>query len=87
MEKGNIVKGEITAIKPYGAFVKIDKDYVGLIHISDISWIKKVSHPSEIFKKGDKVDAIVLSVDKESKKITSAPTNQNWISSIYHVLF
>ncbi len=42
----------------------------GLIHISDLSWIKKVSHPSEVLKKGDKVEAVVLSVDKESKKIT-----------------
>ena len=41
-----------------------------MIHISDFSWIKKVSHPSEVFKKGDQVEAIVLSVDKESKKIT-----------------
>ena len=41
-----------------------------MIHISDLSWIKKVSHPSEVFKKGDKVDAVVLSVDKENKKIT-----------------
>src|SRR5690606_41021143 len=42
----------------------------GLIHISDLSWIKKVSHPSEILKKGDKVVASILSVDKENKKIT-----------------
>ncbi|MFV0340408.1 MAG: S1 RNA-binding domain-containing protein, partial [Parachlamydiaceae bacterium] len=42
----------------------------GLIHISDLSWIKKVSHPSEIFKKGDQVEAVVLSVDRDSKKIT-----------------
>ena len=42
----------------------------GLIHISDLSWIKKVSHPSEVLKKGDQVDAIILSVDKENKKIT-----------------
>ncbi len=41
-----------------------------MIHISDLSWIKKVSHPSEVLKKGDKVEAVVLSVDKESKKIT-----------------
>ena len=42
----------------------------GLIHISDLSWIKKISHPSEVLKKGDEVEAVILTVDKESKKIT-----------------
>ncbi len=54
----------------YGAFVELEPGVEGLIHISDLSWIKKVSHPSEVLRKGDIVDAVVLSVDKESKKIT-----------------
>ena len=54
----------------YGAFVELEPGVDGLIHISDLSWIKKVSHPSEVLKKGDRVDAVILSVDKESKKIT-----------------
>jgi small subunit ribosomal protein S1 len=53
----------------FGAFVEIEPGIDGLIHISDLSWIKKVSHPSEILKKGDKVEAVVLVVDKENKKI------------------
>ncbi len=61
---------EIRNLTNYGAFVELEPGVDGLIHISDISWIKKVSHPSEVFKKNDKVDAIILSVDKESKKIT-----------------
>lgn len=67
---GTNVKAEIRNLTNYGAFVELEPGVEGLIHISDLSWIKKVSHPSEILKKGDIVDAIVLSVDKESKKIT-----------------
>ncbi|MBS0616223.1 MAG: 30S ribosomal protein S1 [Verrucomicrobia bacterium] len=67
---GTNVHAEIRNLTNYGAFVEIEPGVEGLIHISDISWIKKVSHPSELFKKGDKVDAIVLSIDKENKRIT-----------------
>lgn len=64
------VKAEIRSLTNYGAFVELEPGVEGLIHISDLSWIKKVSHPSEVLKKGDIVDAVILSVDKESKKIT-----------------
>jgi small subunit ribosomal protein S1 len=64
------VKAEIRTLTNYGAFVELEPGVEGLIHISDLSWIKKVSHPSEVLRKGDIVDAIILSVDKESKKIT-----------------
>jgi len=67
---GKNVKAEIRSLTNYGAFVELEPGVEGLIHISDLSWIKKVSHPSEILRKGDIVDAVVLSVDKESKKIT-----------------
>lgn len=67
---GSSVVAEIRSLTNYGAFVELEPGVDGLIHISDLSWIKKVSHPSEILKKGDKVEAIILSVDKESKKIT-----------------
>ncbi len=67
---GSNVTTEIRNLTNYGAFVELEPGIDGLIHISDLSWIKKVSHPSEILKKGDKVDAVILSVDKESKKIT-----------------
>jgi small subunit ribosomal protein S1 len=67
---GSSVTAEIRNLTNYGAFVELEPGIDGLIHISDLSWIKKVSHPSEVFKKGDKVDAVVLSVDKENKKIT-----------------
>lgn len=67
---GHNVKAEIRTLTNYGAFVELEPGVEGLIHISDLSWIKKVSHPSEILRKGDIVDAVILSVDKESKKIT-----------------
>src|SRR5579862_2356693 len=67
---GSSVVAEIRNLTNYGAFVELEPGINGLIHISDLSWIKKVSHPSEVLKKGDKVDAVVLSVDKENKKIT-----------------
>lgn len=67
---GKNVKAEIKSLTNYGAFVELEPGVEGLIHISDLSWIKKVSHPSEVLKKGDIVDAVILSVDKESKKIT-----------------
>lgn len=67
---GMNVSAEIRNLTNYGAFVELEPGVDGLIHISDLSWIKKVSHPSELFKKGDKVDAVVLSVDKDNKKIT-----------------
>lgn len=67
---GSNVVAEIRNLTNYGAFVELEPGVDGLIHISDLSWIKKVSHPSEVLKKGDKVEAIILSVDKESKKIT-----------------
>lgn len=67
---GKSVVAEIRNLANYGAFVELEPGVDGLIHISDMSWIKKISHPSEVLKKGDKVEAIVLSVDKENSRIT-----------------
>ena len=68
--EGTNIKGEIRNLTNYGAFVELEPGVEGLIHISDLRWIKKISHPSEVLKKGDVVEAVILSVDKESKKIT-----------------
>ncbi|NGX31819.1 MAG: 30S ribosomal protein S1 [Chlamydiae bacterium] len=65
-----VVEVEIRSLTNYGAFVALEPGIDGLIHISDLSWTKKVSHPSEVFNVGDQIKAVVLSVDKESKKIT-----------------
>ncbi|MCH9704475.1 MAG: 30S ribosomal protein S1, partial [Chlamydiae bacterium] len=67
---GSRVVAEVKSLTNYGAFVELEPGIEGLIHISDMSWIKKVSHPSELLKKGDKIEALVLTVDRESKKIT-----------------
>lgn len=67
---GNQVKVEVRSLTSYGAFVELEPGVEGLIHISDLSWIKKVSHPSEVLHKGDVVEAVIVSIDKESKKIT-----------------
>ena len=61
-------KGKVVSLTNYGAFIEIEKGIDGLLHISNISW-DKVEHPSEVLKKGEKVDVVVLSVDSEKKKI------------------
>src|SRR5437868_7166694 len=63
------VKAEIKSLTNYGAFVELEPGVEGMIHISDLSWIKKVSHPSEVLKKGEQVEACVLSVEKDNKRI------------------
>jgi small subunit ribosomal protein S1 len=67
---GMNVHAKISNLTNYGIFIELEAGIEGFIHVSDLSWIKKLSHPTEAFKKGDFIDAIVLSVDKESKKIT-----------------
>lgn len=67
---GTRVSGEVKSVTDFGLFVDIGEGLDGLIHVSDISWNKKVSHPSEKYKKGDKVEALVLSIDKESEKFS-----------------
>ena len=66
---GTRVKGRVRNLTNYGAFVEIEEGIDGLLHISDMSWTKKVSHPSEILKKGDKIETVVLSVDPEKKRV------------------
>lgn len=67
---GEVVETEVRNLTNYGAFVELEPGLDGLIHISDLSWTKKISHPTEILKKNQKVKAKILTVDKESKKIT-----------------
>ena len=67
---GTRVKGKIVNLVPYGAFIEIEPGIEGLIHVSEMSWVKNITDPSEIVKKGDEVEAIVLSVQKEEGKIS-----------------
>lgn len=66
---GTVISGKIRNIADYGAFVEIEEGIDGLIHVSDISWTRKINHPSEVLKKGQKVEATVLSVDGANQKI------------------
>ena len=67
---GARVGGEIRNIASFGAFVEIKEGVDGLIHVSDMSWTKKITHPNEMVKKGDKVECVVLAVDKEKRRIS-----------------
>jgi len=66
---GSVVEGEITKLVNFGAFVKLDKDLEGLLHISDMTWEKPPSHPSKLFKVGDKIKVKILDIDAEERKI------------------
>jgi len=66
---GKRVKGKITNITAFGAFIEVEKGVEGLIHISDISW-KKINHPSDVLKTGDEIEAIILSIDVEKEKLS-----------------
>jgi small subunit ribosomal protein S1 len=67
---GTRIEGKIKSLTDFGAFVGLEEGVDGLIHISDMSWTKHVKHPSEIFKKGQKVEAIVLKIDKEKERLS-----------------
>jgi small subunit ribosomal protein S1 len=66
---GTHVKGKIRNLTSYGAFIELEEGLDGMIHVSDISWTRKINHPSEVFKKGDEVEAQVLEVDKANQRI------------------
>jgi small subunit ribosomal protein S1 len=66
---GSMVEGKVRNIANYGAFVEIEEGIDGLLHVSDLSWTKKIGHPSELLKKGENVQAVVLSVDQEKQRI------------------
>ena len=67
---GTKVKGKIRNLTSYGAFIELEEGLDGMIHVSDISWTRKINHPSEVFKKGDEVEAVVLEVDKANQRIS-----------------
>ncbi|MDA1139278.1 MAG: S1 RNA-binding domain-containing protein, partial [Planctomycetota bacterium] len=63
------VSGRVRNLANYGAFIELEEGIDGLLHVSDISWTKKVTHPSEVLKKGQMIDAIILKVEKDRKRI------------------
>ncbi|HEY9384368.1 MAG TPA: 30S ribosomal protein S1 [Gemmatimonadales bacterium] len=67
---GTRIQGKVRNLTSFGAFVELEPGIDGLIHISDMSWTKRVQHPSEVVKKGDAVDVVVLNIDAENKRIS-----------------
>ncbi|MEM1221414.1 MAG: 30S ribosomal protein S1 [Verrucomicrobiota bacterium] len=67
---GARVRGKVRNLTTYGAFVELEEGIDGMVHVSDMSWTRKVNHPSEVVKKGDEVDALVLDVDADSQRIS-----------------
>jgi len=67
---GSLVGGRVRNLADFGAFVEIEEGMEGLIHISDVSWTERIKHPSEKFKKGDKIEARVLKVDSQNRRLS-----------------
>jgi small subunit ribosomal protein S1 len=88
---GTVIKGKVRNLTNYGAFIELQEGIDGLLHITDMSWTKKVTHPSEIVKKGEEVECVVLSVDQEKKRIAlglKQLQTDPWASDIparYHI--
>ncbi len=68
--QGSQVKGKVVSLTDYGAFIRLEEGVEGLIHISEMSWTKKVHHPSKVLKVGDEVEAVVLEVSAENQRIS-----------------
>jgi small subunit ribosomal protein S1 len=66
---GTVISGVVRNLTNYGAFIEIEEGIDGLLHVSDMSWVRKVGHPSEVVNKGDKVQCIILNVDQERKRV------------------
>lgn len=87
---GKRVQGKVRNLTNYGLFVELEEGIDGLIHVSDLSWTKKITNPADQYKKGDAIEAIVLSVDQDNKKISLGVkqlTHNPWerINELYHV--
>jgi small subunit ribosomal protein S1 len=67
---GTVCNGTVVNVMSYGAFVKLEDGVEGLVHISEMSWTKRVSHPSELVKPGDEVEVVVLAINKEKQEIS-----------------
>ena len=67
---GSTIKGDVRNLTPYGAFIELEDGIDGMVHVSDLSWTRKINHPSETLKKGDELEAVVLEIDKENQRIS-----------------
>ena len=69
-QPGTVIKGKVRNLTSYGAFVELEEGLDGMIHVSDLSWTRKINHPSEVLEKGMEIEAHVLEVDKENQRIS-----------------
>jgi small subunit ribosomal protein S1 len=69
-EMGSRIEGKVRNLTDFGAFVEVEEGIDGLIHISDLTWNKRVKHPSEVIKKGDTVEAVVLNIDADNQRLS-----------------
>ena len=67
---GTVIRGKVRNITDFGIFVGIEEGIDGLVHVTDISWTKRIKHPGELFKKGDEVEAVVLNIDVENERFS-----------------
>ncbi|MDD5435551.1 MAG: 30S ribosomal protein S1, partial [Nitrospira sp.] len=84
-QPGTVIEGKVRNLTEFGAFVGLEEGIDGLIHVSDMSWLKHIKHPSEMLKKGQKVSAIVLKIDKEKQRISLGMkqlTSDPWLKEI-----
>ena len=83
--KGTVIEGVVRNLTNYGAFVEIEEGIDGLLHVSDMSWTKKVSHPSEMVKKGDQIKCVVWDVDQEKMRVALSlkhMTEDPWVRAV-----
>lgn len=83
--KGTLIEGVVRNLTNYGAFVEIEEGIDGLLHVSDMSWTKKVSHPSEMVKKGDRIRCVVQDVDQEKMRVAlglKQMTEDPWLRAV-----
>jgi small subunit ribosomal protein S1 len=82
---GTVIEGAVRNLANYGAFIEIEPGIDGLLHISDMSWTKKVTHPNELLKKGDRVRCVVLEVDQSKQRVSlgvKQMTEDPWLHAV-----
>ncbi|MFW6032632.1 MAG: 30S ribosomal protein S1 [Phycisphaeraceae bacterium] len=82
---GTVIEGKVRNLASYGAFVEIEPGIDGLLHVSDLSWTKKLAHPNEMVKKGDTIQCVVLEVDQDKQRIAlglKQMTEDPWVEAI-----
>jgi len=67
---GTVITGKVRNVTDFGVFIEVEEGIDGLVHVSDMSWTKRIKHPSELFKKGDEVQAVILSIDAANQKLS-----------------